>query len=88
MEPKFSRELGDLVSHSCFFVNPLEEQNLLKEFRKYNNEMELPEHLKEKLKTARKRRKESKNVLSNTFENSAFMINDIINKILKERGEI
>jgi hypothetical protein len=86
MEPKFSRELAMLFTHGCFFVSPLEYKNLIDEFTKYDKESDLPKELKEQLEIARKREKETKNILTNTNENTAFVINDIINEILKERG--
>lgn len=88
MEPKFSRELGDLFTNSYFFINPLQQSDLINEFNKYNSEDELTEELKNHLKIARKRKRESKNILSNTYENSSFVIKDAINRILKERGII
>ena len=86
MKIKLSRELGDLYAHRCFFISPLEYNNLMAEFEKYDNESDLPNELKNHLKIARKRRKESKNILSNGNENNFFIIRDIVDEILKERG--
>jgi hypothetical protein len=85
MDPKLSRELGVLFSNSCFFISPLDQSKLVKEFENYESESELPEHLKKHLNIARKRKK-SKNVLYNTNENSIFVVKDVINQILRERG--
>jgi hypothetical protein len=85
MKVEFSRELGDLFSHNCFFISPLNEVDLRLEFAKYKDESKLTDELKEQLRLARLRRK-NKNIMSNYKENTLIMMSDIVKKILKERG--